>query len=279
MRENRLILPRNRSFRRAGVILAAWPPPIAAAPTPSPGHSETSRSERAFRSSASAGVSAKVSNISANLYSSITQLIPKEPVNEGLGYLEGRAFLREHLEQCGRSGDGSMVADEQPGPQVRQLAIVEPGEGQGRSSCRNASTRGNSKPPSLSSPSWPYGSCCTGWRRTPSTGRYGETVAGFHSNPPGLASACPGIADSPARQAMACGRGRMAHPPAAGARGVVGMAAGSGHGGAAGLAGRVRGPHRQRGRPQLDHIGGQPVHRRPGGDGGGAGHAAVLDGD
>ena len=34
-------------------------------------------------------------------------------------------------------------------------------------------------------------------------GRYGETVAGFHSYPPALASACPGIADSPARQAMA----------------------------------------------------------------------------
>ena len=33
--------------------------------------------------------------------------------------------------------------------------------------------------------------------------RYGETVAGFHSYPPALASACPGIADSPARQAMA----------------------------------------------------------------------------
>jgi len=32
--------------------------------------------------------------------------------------------------------------------------------------------------------------------------RYGETVAGFHSYPPALASACPGIADSPARQAM-----------------------------------------------------------------------------
>ena len=33
--------------------------------------------------------------------------------------------------------------------------------------------------------------------------RYGEAVAGFHSYPPALASACPGIADSPARQAMA----------------------------------------------------------------------------
>ena len=33
--------------------------------------------------------------------------------------------------------------------------------------------------------------------------RYGETVAGFHSYPPALAAACPGIADSPARQAMA----------------------------------------------------------------------------
>ena len=33
--------------------------------------------------------------------------------------------------------------------------------------------------------------------------RYGETVAGFHSYPPALASACPGIADSPARQTMA----------------------------------------------------------------------------
>ena len=33
--------------------------------------------------------------------------------------------------------------------------------------------------------------------------RYGETVAGFHSYPPALASACPGISDSPARQAMA----------------------------------------------------------------------------
>ena len=32
--------------------------------------------------------------------------------------------------------------------------------------------------------------------------RYGETVASFHSYPPALASACPGIADSPARQAM-----------------------------------------------------------------------------
>jgi ParB family chromosome partitioning protein len=32
--------------------------------------------------------------------------------------------------------------------------------------------------------------------------RYGETVAGFHSYPPALASACPGVADSPARQAM-----------------------------------------------------------------------------
>ena len=33
--------------------------------------------------------------------------------------------------------------------------------------------------------------------------RHGETVTGFHSYPPALASACPGIADSPARQAMA----------------------------------------------------------------------------
>ena len=33
-------------------------------------------------------------------------------------------------------------------------------------------------------------------------GRYGETVTGFHSCPPALASACPGIADSPAQQAM-----------------------------------------------------------------------------
>ncbi len=32
--------------------------------------------------------------------------------------------------------------------------------------------------------------------------RYGETVGSFHSYPPALASACPGIADSPARQAM-----------------------------------------------------------------------------
>ena len=75
------------------------------------------------------------------------------------------------------------------------------------------------------------------------------------------------------------GRGRMAHPAAAGARGVVGMAAGSGHGGAAGLAGRVRGAHSQCREPDLDHAGGQPVHRRPGGDSGGAGYAAVLDGD
>jgi len=33
--------------------------------------------------------------------------------------------------------------------------------------------------------------------------RHGETVASFHAYPPALASACPGIADSPARQAMA----------------------------------------------------------------------------
>ncbi len=33
--------------------------------------------------------------------------------------------------------------------------------------------------------------------------RHGETVASFHSHPPALASACPGIADSSARQAMA----------------------------------------------------------------------------
>ena len=33
--------------------------------------------------------------------------------------------------------------------------------------------------------------------------RCGETVAGFHAYPPALAAACPGIADSPARQAMA----------------------------------------------------------------------------
>jgi ParB family chromosome partitioning protein len=33
--------------------------------------------------------------------------------------------------------------------------------------------------------------------------RFGETVASFHAYPPALASACPGIADSPARQAMA----------------------------------------------------------------------------
>ena len=43
--------------------------------------------------------------------------------------------------------------------------------------------------------------------------RYGETVAGFHAYPPALASACPGIADSPARQAMAAAeadwRGRL----------------------------------------------------------------------
>jgi len=32
--------------------------------------------------------------------------------------------------------------------------------------------------------------------------RYGETVASFHAYPPALASACPSIADSPARQAM-----------------------------------------------------------------------------
>lgn len=32
--------------------------------------------------------------------------------------------------------------------------------------------------------------------------RHGETVASFHSYPPALASACPSIADSPARQAM-----------------------------------------------------------------------------
>jgi len=32
--------------------------------------------------------------------------------------------------------------------------------------------------------------------------RYGETVACLHTYPPALASACPGIADSPARQAM-----------------------------------------------------------------------------
>ncbi len=37
--------------------------------------------------------------------------------------------------------------------------------------------------------------------------RYGGTVASFHSNPPALASACPGIADSPARQAMAAAEG------------------------------------------------------------------------
>ena len=34
-------------------------------------------------------------------------------------------------------------------------------------------------------------------------GRHGETVAGLHAYPPALASACPGIADSPARQALA----------------------------------------------------------------------------
>ena len=33
--------------------------------------------------------------------------------------------------------------------------------------------------------------------------RYGETVASFHAYPPALASACPSIADSPARQTMA----------------------------------------------------------------------------
>ena len=32
--------------------------------------------------------------------------------------------------------------------------------------------------------------------------RYGETVTSFHAYPPALASACPGIGDSPARQAM-----------------------------------------------------------------------------
>ncbi len=32
--------------------------------------------------------------------------------------------------------------------------------------------------------------------------RYGETIACLHTYPPALASACPGIADSPARQAM-----------------------------------------------------------------------------
>jgi len=37
--------------------------------------------------------------------------------------------------------------------------------------------------------------------------RYSGTVASFHSNPPALASACPGIADSPARQAMAAAEG------------------------------------------------------------------------
>ena len=43
--------------------------------------------------------------------------------------------------------------------------------------------------------------------------QYGETVAGFHAYPPALAAACPGIADSPARQAMAAAeadwRGRL----------------------------------------------------------------------
>ena len=33
--------------------------------------------------------------------------------------------------------------------------------------------------------------------------RYGETVASLHAYPPALAAACPGIADTPARQAMA----------------------------------------------------------------------------
>lgn len=37
--------------------------------------------------------------------------------------------------------------------------------------------------------------------------RYGETVASFHSYPPALAAACPGIADSPARQFLDAAEG------------------------------------------------------------------------
>jgi len=33
--------------------------------------------------------------------------------------------------------------------------------------------------------------------------RFGETVVSLHTYPPSLASACPGITDSPAHQAMA----------------------------------------------------------------------------
>ena len=46
------------------------------------------------------------------------------------------------------------------------------------------------------------GACCTRWRRMPSISGMARRSQCFHTYPPALASACPGIADNPARQAM-----------------------------------------------------------------------------
>ena len=108
--------------------------------------------------------------------------------------------------------------------------------------------------------------------------RYGETVLALHTYPPALAAACPGIADSPARQTLceAEDAWRTRLPREHGA--FWGWLQNQDVPTLLSLMAVCVARHECRA-ADMDHAGGQPVHCRPGGDGGGTGHADVLDRD
>jgi hypothetical protein len=107
--------------------------------------------------------------------------------------------------------------------------------------------------------------------------RYGETVVGLAHLPPCPRRCLPRNCRQPGAADPVRGRRRMAHPAAPRARSILGMAAGPGRANLVELDGRLCGARHECRTAGLDHVGRQPEHRCPGGNGGRAGHADMLD--